>query len=174
MESFILDGKEFRQVILGRQTMPYAVAEDGTVVRTNPGPGTHKGKILKAYPRGEVGHSGWSEDTVTLSHAGHTEKVAVNTLVQETWHYRGDVMEPYPIEPLELERPWGSAHWHAVLTERDVLEIRSIYKSTRKKYGLVKELSERFGVSRRWIHSICHGDADNGPWRRLLEETGEA
>ncbi len=156
--------------------MPYAIAKDGTVIRTEAGPGTHKFKVLKQFTQGEIGYGrSWSDMTVCLSYQGRREKVAVETLVALMWHGQteGDYYrnrEPYRLEPLELNRPHGEKHGMAKLTDSDILEIRRIWKSTRHKYGLVKELAERFWISRFWVYKIVRADATNGPWKHLLQE----
>lgn len=170
MESFFIDGKEFKPVVLGRQLVGYGIAEDGTVVRTISAPGTRVGKILKPYPRGA--YLGWQEATVTLPFREggkqHKVRVSVNSLVRNAWHPYKDDFDPLPIEPIpKLRRPRGEEHWHAVLSEEDVTEIRRIWKSTRKHYGVCKSLAERYNVSRRWIYEITHGDTY---WQHILGE----
>ncbi len=151
------------------QMFPYEISQHGVVRRIAPGPSTHAGKVLKTF------YSKGYEEYVSLSYQGKIEHYSIHQLMDETW--RGDRRDwdaaPYHIggletrevEPLELKRAKGEDHWNARLTVADITEMKRIYRTAKRRHGLLRKLAERFGISRNWVWLICNGRG----WSHLKE-----
>ncbi len=149
---------EWKQIVVREkgkhvlQKLPYEISRNGQVRRISVGPSTVVGKILKPY----FGKS-QTDEWVSLSYQGRVEHWPIPLLLQEAWG-KGDASpEAKEVEPLVLIRPKGEAHWNAKLTEADIGEIRHIYQTTKKRYGLLGELGERYGISKNHVWLICNG-----------------
>lgn len=157
---------EWRQVIISMQEpgkgswflqkFPYEISQHGVVRRIAPGPSTHAGKVLKTF------YSKGYEEYVSLSYQGRIEHYSIRALITETWE--GDAaslhvgrLETKEVEPLELDRPKGEDHWNSRLTVAEIHEIRRIYQTAKKRYGLLRKLADRYGISRNHVWLIGNG-----------------
>ncbi len=163
---------EWRQVIISMQEPgkgPYEISQHGVVRRIAPGPSTHAGKVLKTF------YSKGYEEYVSLSYQGKTEHYSIHQLMDETWRgdgrdwdaapYRIGGLETREVEPLELKRAREEGHWNSRLTVAEIHEIRRIYQTAKKRYGLLRKLADKYGISRNWVWLIGNGRG----WRHLQE-----
>jgi len=148
---------------------PYKISNLGRVKRTKGNCGTRKGKILKFWLSGP-GHS-----MVTLSNGSKHKKVLVHRLVahyfiglcpedKEVNHKDGNKENPY-VDNLEYVtssenlrhayktglRTIGEDHCKAKLKDKEIKEIRKLYKTG--KY-FQREIAERFHIAASMVSRI--------------------
>ena len=155
----------WRQVVIREkgkdvlQKVPYEISQDGQVRRISAGPSTYAGKILKPYF-----DKSQTDEWVSLSYQGRIEHWPVPLLLQEAWGKAGSP-DAKEVEPLVLRRPQSEAHWNSRLSDADIGEIRKVYRATKKRYGLLRKLADKYGISRNHVWLIGNGHR----WRHLQE-----